>query len=103
MGEGLPDQQPTLAARLLAALSYVVFPKHVVQAALLAFFGTVWNIGFIGYLVGGPAFAIGYLIVLLALGVVVQIGLACFVYTKPDALDEVRRVSLFQWSWIKDL
>jgi hypothetical protein len=103
VGEAQPDQQHTLAARVLAALSYVVFPKHVVQTFLLFFFGTVWNIGFVGSLVGGPAFAIGYLIVLLALGVLVQIGLACLIYMKPDALVEVRRISLFEWHWVKDL
>jgi len=102
VGEAAPEHQHTLRARILAALSYLAFPKHAVQAVLLGFFGTVWHIGFIGYLVGGPAFFIGSLIVLAVMGVVVQLSLSIFVFRKPDALGEVRSVSLWKWHWIKE-
>ncbi len=103
VAEGAPGRHHTLGARLLAVLSYLAFPKHAVQVLLLGFFGTIWNIGFIGYLTGGPAFFIGYLIVLAGIGVVVQLALAVFLFRKPDALGEVRSVSLWKWHWMKDL
>jgi hypothetical protein len=103
VGEGTPSHPHTLGARLLAVFSYLAFPKHAVQALLLGFFGTFWNIGFIGYLAAGPAFFIGYLIVLAAISVVVQLALSVFVFRRPDALGEVRSASLWKWHWIKEL
>ena len=95
--------QHSFGTRILAALSYFAVPMHALQVALLGFFGTVWNIGFIGYLVGGPAFAIGYLIFLVALGLVVQAAISILVFQKPDALDDIRKMQFWKWRMIKDL
>ena len=51
---------PSISSRIARTIAYLLFPKHALQVAMLGFFGTVWNIGFVATLVGGIWIGVWY-------------------------------------------